>query len=96
MKTVRNRIKEAVYKLDNKDDDTLDKLLAIAYYMGREEATKEISDKYNALLAEQRRRAEQRRYYKMAREIIGESQMIYSPDYAGEMGSTFGDDLTAL
>lgn len=96
MKTARNRIKEAVHKSDNKDDDTLDKLLAIAYYMGREEATKEISDKYNALLAEQRRRAEQCRYYKMAREVIGESQMIYSPDYAGEIGSTFGDDLTAL
>lgn len=95
-RTVRNRIKEAIYNSEDKEDDTIDKLLALAYYMGREEATRETSDKYNAVLEAQRKRAEACRYYKMAAAIIGDVKAVYSPDYAGEMSLTFGDDVTEL
>ncbi len=96
VKTVRNRIKEAVYADKDMESDSLNKLLALAYYMGREEATRETSDKYSAVLAEQRKRAEACRYYKMAAAIIGDVKAVYSPDYAGEMSLTFGDDATEL
>lgn len=95
-KSVRDRIKEAVYADKDMEQDSLNKLLALAYYMGREEATHEVSDKYNAVLAEQRKRAEACRYYKMAAEIVGNVKAIYSSDYAGEMTLTFGDDQTEL
>lgn len=95
-KTVRDRIKEAVYADKDMEGDSLNKLLALAYYMGREEATRETSDKYNAVLAEQRKRAESCRYHKMAAAIIGDVKAVYSPDYAGEMSLTFGNDVTEL
>lgn len=94
--TVRDRIKEAVYADKDMEQDSLNKLLALAYYMGREEATKEVSDQYNAVLAEQRKRAEACRYYNMATKIIGNVKAVYSSDYAGEMTLTFGDDPTEL
>lgn len=96
VKTVRDRIKEAVYADKDMESDNLNKLLALAYYMGREEATRETSDKYNAVLEAQRKRAEACRYYKMAAAIIGNFKAVYSPDYAGEMSLTFGDDVTEL
>lgn len=63
--TAAARIRAAVENHDM-EVDNLNKLLALAYYMGREEAAKEVSDKYNALLAEQTKRAEACRYHKMA------------------------------
>lgn len=95
-RTVRNRIKEAVYSSDDKEDDKLDKLLALAYYMGREEATREVSNKYNAVLEAQRQRAEACRYHKMAAAIVGDVKFVYSPNYAGEVTATFGNDETEL
>lgn len=76
--------------------DDARKLVAIAYYMGRESATKEISDKYNALIKSMRRRAKNCRYKNMAQEVIGDTSYIYSPDYAGDMTSMFGKDPTKL
>ena len=90
------QIKEAVYAGKDMESDSLNKLLALAYYIGREEATRETSDKYNAVLEAQRKRAEACRYYKMAAAIIGDVKAVYSPDYAGEMSLTFGDDVTEL
>lgn len=96
VKTVRTRIKEAVDNCKDMEGDNLDKLLAVAYYMGREEATREVSDKYNAHLAAQHERAEACRYYKMAAAIVGPEKFLYCPDYAGEMSATFGNDATEL
>ena len=48
----------------NGDDET-EKLIAMAFAMGVEKATKQISDQYTALLAGQRERAEGCRYYNM-------------------------------
>lgn len=96
VKTLRTRVKEAIGNCKDMEDDSLDKLLAIAYYMGREEATREVSDKYNAHLAAQHERAEACRYYKMAAAIVGPEKFLYCPDYAGEMSATFGNDATEL
>ena len=95
VKTVRTRVKEAIDNYDT-EGDSLNKLLALAYYMGREEATREVSDKYNAHLAAQHERAEACRYYKMAAAIVGPEKFLYCPDYAGEMSATFGNDATEL
>lgn len=69
MTTIRERVKMA---LENHDfeTDNLDKLIALAYFMGQEEATRRISDRYNAHLAAQHKRAEACRYHKMAAEIV--------------------------
>lgn len=93
--TIKERIKQAVANLDCEKDD-LNKIIALAYYMGREEATKEISDCYNKHIAEQKARAAACRYHKMAAEIVGSADYLYSGDYAGTMTSTFGDDPTKL
>lgn len=76
--------------------DNWQKLVAIAYYMGRESATKEVNDKYTKLIQEQRKRANECRYNKMANRIIGERDYIYCSDYAGEMTVIFGGDETNL
>lgn len=78
------------------ETDSVEKIIAIAYYIGREEATKEISDKYTALLREQRSRAKACRYHKMAFEIIGDTDYIYSSDYAQDVHETFGSDETNI
>jgi hypothetical protein len=64
--------------------------------MGREEATKTICDKHNRKMLDMRNRANAVRYKNMAHDIIGknEEDVIYSPDYACDMGSTFGNDET--
>lgn len=77
------------------DKDNAAKLIAIAYYIGRESATREVSDQYKKLIAGQRERANQSRYYNLAKTIIGDDY-IYFSDYAGDMTETFGIDSTAL
>ena len=93
--TINERIKAAIQNMDCEKDD-LNKIVALAYYMGREEATKEISDRYNNHIAEQKKRAAACRYHKMAAEIVGPEDYLYSGDYASEMTLTFGDDPTEL
>ena len=74
--------------------DITNKLIYIAYYIGREAAARELADSYNALIAEMRQRAAECRYHRMANEIRGDKNYIYSPDYAGDMTATFGSDAT--
>ena len=71
------------------------KLIAIAYYMGRESASREVSDMYAALLREQLDRAEKCRYRHMAHAIQGDVKYIYHSDYSGTMTGMFGKDETA-
>ena len=93
--TVLEKIAESV-NTANLDADTVEKIICLAYYNGREEATHEVSDKYNALIADQRRRARECRYHNMAMQIIGDINYIYSPDYAGDMTTTVGRDETEV
>lgn len=69
------------------------KLMQYAYYAGKERATKIICDKASEIFAEQRKRAKECRYHKMAEQIIGGQTMIYSPHYSGDFQEAFGDDI---
>ena len=93
--TVKEKILSIVDKFDCEVDDW-NKLVAMAYYIGKEQSVKEISDKYTALLAEQRKRADKCRYNKMAHKVIGDVKYIYHPDYSGDMTEMFGNDETKL
>ena len=93
--TVKEKILSIVDKFDCEVDDWY-KLVAMAYYIGKEQGVKEISDKYTALLAEQRKRADKCRYNKMAHRVIGDVKYIYHSDYSGDMTEMFGNDETKL
>ena len=71
---------------------SFEKMIYTAYYMGREEATREVSDEYAALIQEQRKRANECRYSRMANAIIGDKNYIYCADYAQDISNTFGGD----
>lgn len=85
-----------IWDADERTPATVDKMIAMAYYMGYEMATREVSDQYNTLIAAQRKRANACRYSKMANAIIGDQDYIYSPDYAGDMTNTFGNDVADI
>ena len=71
MTNYMNYIKNIINTETEMDKDSIEKLVKIAYYMGREEAAREVSDKYNDHIAEQKQRASECRYHNMAAEIIG-------------------------
>ena len=93
--TILEKVKTCVENHDC-DKDCVEKLIALAYFIGREEATKEVSDKYTALLSEQRERANNCRYKHLAHFVIGDTRYIYFPDYAQDMTATFGSDETNI
>ena len=51
---------------------SIEKMILLAYEIGREEATKEVSNAYANLLHKIRERADQCRYHHMVRRIISE------------------------
>lgn len=96
--TIEQRIIKA---LGNKEvsyeDDTLDKLIGMAYHYGAETTAKKICNKHNQLGADAIARAEKSRYWKQAKTIIGDAgKPIYDINYAGDMISIFGRDETNL
>ncbi len=91
--TIIERVKTAL-KTGNYEKDSLDKLISMAYYIGRESATKEVSDLYNDLIADQNKRADECRYNIMAHKVVGDHRYIYRSDYAGDMTASFGSDET--
>lgn len=95
--TCKDKIKDIINKHDfSMDADSWEKLVYLAYYMGREEATKSVSDEYSKLLSEQKARAKECRYYKMAMHVQGNYDYLYTSDYSGDMTSLFGNDETDL
>lgn len=93
--TIAERVRSIVDSRVDLTDEVpagIEKMIYMAYYMGREDATREISDRYNALLREQRQRAQECRYHNLAAAIVGDAEYIYSSDYAAGMTSTFGGD----
>lgn len=95
--TILERVKQIVReKSVDMESDSMEKLVYLAYYIGREEATREVSDRYKELIKGQRERAEKCRYHKMANDVIGNGLFVYSGDYAGDMTSMFGRDETVF
>ena len=72
---------------------SIEKMILLAYEIGREEATKEVSNAYANLLHKIRERADQCRYHHMVRRIIGDTKYLYHSDYAGRVAKEFGGDL---
>lgn len=93
--TVLERIRAAMVRVDY-DRDDVDKLIALAYQIGREEATREVSDDYDKLISEQNAKADRCRYRHMAHEIVGDKKYIYHSEYAGDITETFGSDETRI
>lgn len=93
--TVLQRIKQAVNNLDCSKDD-VNKIIALAYMIGKEEATRTVSDEYKKLIKEQRKRADNCRYKHLANKIIGEQNYIYFGDYDNAMTGLFGSDDTTI
>lgn len=93
--TIAERVRSIVDSQVDLTDEVpagIEKMIYMAYYMGREDATREISNRYNELIQEQRKRAQECRYHKLAAAIVGDVEYIYSSDYGMEMTSTFGGD----
>ena len=93
--TVIERINSIIHSETDLDDSrpaSIEKMILLAYYIGREAAAREVSDMYTAHIAEQRKRASACRYKHMAGAVIGEENYIYHPDYAQEMTGLFGSD----
>lgn len=79
------------------ENDSLDKLITVAYYYGAETATKRICDEHNRLAQEAIGRAEKVRYWKQAMDVLGDfAKPIYDPNYSQDMINTFGNDETKL
>lgn len=90
------RLLSGDHKIDMSTDN-LDKLIYMAYWIGREQATRDTSDVYSAHLAEQTKRAKACRYHKMATEILQNGKgYICLPDYSRDLTETFGNDETIL
>lgn len=94
--TIIERIKAAIEDYNNWREDSIDKLIAVAYYVGREEATRQVSDAYAAHISKQKARAAKCRYKHMAAEIVGPEDYLYCGDYAMEFSQSFGQDETSL
>lgn len=95
-KTYRDRLAEALNNFIEADVGSLDRLLAYAYYAGREQATRAYADKVREVLKEQQDRARSLRYNKLGLYVQGNLDYVYSSDYAGDYQDAFGDDLTDL
>lgn len=74
--------------------DSEDGMICYAYYAGREAASKKLCDEYKRRVSAMCAQAERERYYYVAHRVIdaGGGDSIYSPDYAGDVTATFGDD----
>lgn len=90
--TIKDRINQALtWETDE------DKLIAIIYEIGKEIATRKICNEHNARVAKMRAAAKGHRYHALCDSIIdaGGPDIIYSPNYAGDILDTFGNDLVA-
>ena len=98
--TILERVKNIIDKRcdmgNGNEPASIEKMILMAYYIGRESAIKEVDKKYTELIKEQRKRAENCRYHKMANEIIGDKNYIFFCDYSQDMTTTFGRDRSDI
>ena len=82
--TIKDKMLEIRGKAASCDLEGYEKLMWLAYWMGREEGTKLTADAYNERISEAEARALNCRYYRMASEVLGHLRP-YSPDYSGDV-----------
>lgn len=90
--TILERVHSIVNSNIDVNDTSVEKLIYMAYYIGREEAVKEVSDMYVRHITEQHERAGKCRYRHMAESIVAPERYLYHPDYRQDMTATFGSD----
>lgn len=82
MKTIDERVKEAINNFDFKENgNDINALIAYAYYSGRCEVANELCDKAHNIFVEQLKRAQSVRYHKQAVQIQGNIKFLYHADY---------------
>ena len=91
---IKDRVQNAVNGGYDMETDNIDKLIVMAYYIGKEEVAKDLCDKYAIVRSIQNERARQSRYHNMAQKILGPTERLYSADYSQTMTSVFGNDET--
>lgn len=96
--TIKERVKSIVesYTFGNNNEADIEKMVYMAYYIGREEAVKEVSDMYTEHIRKQHERAEACRYKHMANAVVGTETHLYHPDYRMDMTTTFGSDMADI
>ena len=100
--TIKERINAIIntehdWNPDGEVQATAEKMIAMAYYIGRNHMAESLCEYYNALIDAQRERANACRYSKMANSIIGEHNHLNASDFSGsarEMVSKFGNDVS--
>lgn len=104
----RERVYAALERMCLSGEDGLDKLLAVAYYMGRESKAVEASDRLAELLARMRKRADQCHFHRLANSVIddkslfcmhtddGVREYLYDSDYSCWITNEVGSDETKL
>ncbi len=97
MKTLNERVKEAIenYEFNSKKPANVNALIAYAYYLGRCEAAKEVCDKAKEIFKEQKSRAAECRYHKMAMEVQGNNDYVRHQDY-DQWIRDFSEDETEI
>ena len=97
--TILERVKGIMHSdidLSDEKPASIEKMIYMAYWIGREESARRVSDMYNQHIKEQRERAKACRYYHLAETIVGEERYLYSADYAGDVTGAFGSDLADI
>jgi len=91
--TAADKIKQLVKDV-GPTPKTQEGLIVLAYWMGRESAAKSVCDEHNKRVAAMRAAADKEHCHHVAHRVItaGGADQIYSPDYAGDVTSTFGGD----
>lgn len=76
-------------------EDSVKNLIVMAYWIGREEGAKNELDRHDKLARQQKKRAKECRYHKMAMKIIGNT-FIYSDDYSQDVTQIAKESETEL
>lgn len=86
MKKLEERINEIVSKAFGNgsisNEDTIERIVAAAYFMGYEKGIKNASDEYTKLLREQKERAKKERYHNIAMRVQGNIDYIWMYNYS--------------
>jgi hypothetical protein len=78
------------------DPDNLNKLIALAYALGRTEAARAICDEHTRRVKKAREAADQLRYHNLGNAVLDAmgGDIIYTPDYAGDVIDFASDPTT--